>query len=87
MLWDWLKANLPSYVTILGMQSSSGMAVAPAPAPVPPAAVPAHANPAAAVGLQQFPGMTPATAMPQMPAAVGLHHSLSAGNLAGGFMM
>jgi hypothetical protein len=28
MLWDWLKANLPSYVTMLGLASSQGTTAA-----------------------------------------------------------
>jgi hypothetical protein len=34
MLWDWLKTNLPSYLSILGMQSgtsAAGSGAAPAP--------------------------------------------------------
>lgn len=28
MLWDWLKTNLPSYLSILGMQSGTSVASA-----------------------------------------------------------
>jgi hypothetical protein len=71
MLWDWLKANLPSYVTMLGMQSSSG------------AAAPAHtaATAASAFGHSAAAGFMPAALM-GMPQMVGLGlHGMAAGNM------
>jgi hypothetical protein len=75
MLWDWLKANLPSYVTMLGMQSSSGAA-----APTPTVATAASAfGHSAAAGL--MPGLV---GMPQV-LGPGLH-GMSAGTMAGAYL-
>jgi hypothetical protein len=51
MLYTWLKANLPSYVTLLGMQSSSGAGSAATAAAAPTASFQASGGMALPMGL------------------------------------
>lgn len=73
MLYTWLKANLPSYVTLLGMQS------------IPGAGACAGAGAGAAAAPSTGPAYLAGAGMAAAPVggSMGLHQSLSTGNLAG----
>jgi hypothetical protein len=103
MLWDWLKANLPSYVTMLGLASSQGTTAAAAAAAVPPQAPQQQQQQQQQqqthhLQQQQQQHQQPlqqqqhnSSLMLSQPlggqAGMVLQHSLSTGNLMGGFMM
>jgi len=75
MLWDWLKANLPSYVTMLGMQPTATAAAATEAAAAPTAA------PTAAPCNVLLPGMQGGMGMALNPSLNGGYQLANGGGL------